>query len=247
MIFRCLTLCLLSILATTAQGEAYKCRTPDGRVEFSNLPCSGGASTLGVRPDDKVSPEERARAQREADQQRAILLEKEAAARAAQDSGPAGAAIGGSASGNKTAGGSPSQDMVDSCLRDLDRQVMDAARRAEMEAACRSRGTAPGSESIPVYATGGGNSVITRCLNAVARMNLSAQERARQQALCQGTVLPTTPQTTGSKTETVTATPAAGLCMQPNQPGCGTNKKAAAVVIETKCKGGAPCPAKAAQ
>ena len=134
---------LLLLLGSTlpVHAEVYKCRQPDGRTEISNSPCSGGSSTIKAIPDDAVSEASRRQAERDADrlQDYADKLEaerkgKEAAERkqlkeqqAATRQGPAPASI-------------------ESCLRTLDRMVLDSSRRAELEEGCRTTGSVQ-----PVY------------------------------------------------------------------------------------------------
>ena len=147
-----IALLLLLGSTLTVHAEVYKCRQPDGRTEISNSPCSGGSSTLKAIPDDTVSEASRRQAERDADRlenyadkleaermakeatERKQLKEQQAAAR----QGPAPASI-------------------ESCLRTLDRMVLDSSRRAELEEGCRTTGSVqPVYVQDPYYYGGSG-------------------------------------------------------------------------------------------
>jgi len=147
-----IALLLLLGSTLTVHAEVYKCRQPDGRTEISNSPCSGGSSTLKAIPDDTVSEASRRQAERDADRlenyadkleaerkageavERRQLKEQQAAAR----QGPAPASI-------------------ESCLRTLDRMVLDSSRRAELEEGCRTTGSVqPVYVQDPYYYGGSG-------------------------------------------------------------------------------------------
>lgn len=40
-----------------SHAQAFKCRTPSGKVEFSDSPCAGGAQTERVQSNEYISPE----------------------------------------------------------------------------------------------------------------------------------------------------------------------------------------------
>jgi len=147
-----IALLLLLGSTLTVHAEVYKCRQPDGRTEISNSPCSGGSSTIKAIPDDTVSEASRRQAERDADRlenyadkleaerkageaaERRQLKEQQAAAR----QGPAPAS-------------------VESCLRTLDRMVLDSSRRAELEDGCRATGSVqPVYVQDPYYYGGSG-------------------------------------------------------------------------------------------
>lgn len=147
-----IALLLLLGSTLTVHAEVYKCRQPDGRTEISNSPCSGGSSTLKAIPEETVSEASRRQAERDADRlenyadkleaermakeatERKQLKEQQAAAR----QGPAPASI-------------------ESCLRTLDRMVLDSSRRAELEEGCRTTGSVqPVYVQDPYYYGGSG-------------------------------------------------------------------------------------------
>jgi len=174
----------LALLTVGAQADVYKCRLPDGRIEYSNTGCEK-SNTLTVRPDDNVSPETRAEAERNVERMRDYVREREAANRQPQPNSPPA----GNASANAPT--APSPAAIDECLRDLERQAMDAGQRAAREAACQSAGRAqPSDDGLPVYVVG--NSV-SRCIRNVERRQLSPTERARQIDRCQGIYYPPPP------------------------------------------------------
>ncbi|HEX9194482.1 MAG TPA: DUF4124 domain-containing protein [Azonexus sp.] len=145
---------LLLLLGSTlpVHAEVYKCRQPDGRTEISNSPCSGGSSTIKAIPDDAVSEASRRQAERDADrlEDYADKLEaerkgKEAAERKQLKEQQAAARQG------------PAPASVESCLRTLDRMVLDSSRRAELEEGCRTTGSVqPVYVQDPYYYGGSG-------------------------------------------------------------------------------------------
>jgi len=68
-------LLILALLAffPVAEADVYKCKTPDGKTEYKNLPCSNGATTQSVHRDNWVSREEYEAAARVAQRERAHL------------------------------------------------------------------------------------------------------------------------------------------------------------------------------
>jgi len=212
---------LLALLPLSGLAEVYKCRLPDGRTEYSNTGCEK-SSTLSVRRDDSVSPESRAEAERDVERMRDYVREREAANRVPTPApGPNATSAGSPAS----ARAAPPQAAVDECLRELERQAMDAVRRAEMEASCRSTASAqPRADGMPIY-VGGGNS-IGRCIHNVERLHLSPHERARRIEQCQGIYTqprPPRPRPTGEPPagKTVIVPEKAYPLCPPGQKNCG--------------------------
>lgn len=202
---------LLVLLPAAGRAEVYKCRLADGRIEISNTGCAN-SSTLSVRRDETVSPENRARAEREVEQMREYVEQREAAGRSAPSTTPPPARP----SVNPPSAPPPPPAAIEECLRDLERQAMEADKRAEMEASCRSTAKAqPVADGQPIYVVGSGG---VQCLRAVERLNLSPQERARRIEHCQGRYVPPP-----SPKITQPARPAAAahaLC-PPGQLNCG--------------------------
>lgn len=50
-------LLMIVMLPLTGHAQAFKCRTPSGKVEFSDSPCAGGAQTERVQSNEYISPE----------------------------------------------------------------------------------------------------------------------------------------------------------------------------------------------
>ena len=127
---------LLTFLAVAlpAHGQAYKCRQPDGSTQISSEPCAGGARTLKEVDEDAVSPEARARAERDAEQarQRADRLEGERRADEAAERKER--------ERQRKESGLPSEAAIQQCLNTLGRMNLDSSRRSEMENGCYATG-----------------------------------------------------------------------------------------------------------
>lgn len=140
------------LLPLPAQADIYKCRLANGKTEISNSPCSGGSSTITVRPDDTVSEENRQQAERDAErdaERMQTFVEKREAKDKAERERQADEhqwavqqRIYESAS-------------MDECLRQLAQQYLDPKRRAELEVICRNK-TAYEPTAVPYYYEYGG-------------------------------------------------------------------------------------------
>lgn len=177
---------LLALMAFTAQGEIYKCRLADGRTEISSSPCTGGSTTLTARPAETVPEASREQAERDVArmrsfvEQRATEQRREEAANAREQEAERQAAAARSIY--------ETQDM-ESCLRELGRQNVDAGRRAELEAVCRAKEKpAPTVVAVPVpaYPAHG----VDACIQNVLRLRLAPAEQQRRIALCRGASMP---------------------------------------------------------
>lgn len=181
---RCLGL-LLALLALPVQADIYKCRLANGRTEISNAPCPSGSGTLTVRPDDTVSEANRQQAEREVDRMRSFVEKREAEQRSEE------AAERQRQSSERQ---SVAQQRVyqsanmDDCLRELEQNPVEAARRAELEAICRAKAKSePTLVPVPVF--GGIGNPVDACINHVMRLHLVPAEHNRRIALCQGQVV----------------------------------------------------------
>lgn len=139
---------LLGMLLTgSVQAQVYKCKQPDGSTEFSNLPCAKGSSTIKTVPSEPVSEQARRdaelnveRMRMEADKLEASRVADEAARREA----------------SRTENSAPNANNIENCLRNLEPLSLDAARRAELEAQCRSGNSVqPVYVPVPVYGGAG--------------------------------------------------------------------------------------------
>ena len=128
------TALLIGLLAFSARADVYKCRLPNGSTEISSSPCAGGSSTVKTVADDIVSEENRRQAERNVEQMRSDAEKLEAARRADQANERKQQEKQQQASG-------PPPGAIEDCLRGLDRMALDAARHAELEATCRSKGS----------------------------------------------------------------------------------------------------------
>jgi len=134
---------LLLSLALPAAAEAYKCRQPDGRTEISSEPCAGGSSTVKAVADDEVTPENRERAERNAERMR-NQAEKNEASRLAREKAEREER---EQAARQRQTYAPSTSQIDDCLHTLDRMALEPSRRAELVAGCQSSGAVQ-----PVYA-----------------------------------------------------------------------------------------------
>mgnify|MGYP000412069368 CR=1 FL=1 len=137
---------LLALLLTgSVQAQVYKCKQPDGSTEISNLPCAKGSSTVKTVPSETVSEQTRREAERNVEQMRKEA-DKLEASRVAEESARREAAS------TENRASAPSAVSIENCLRDLERLALDAGRRAELEAQCRSgNAIQPVYVPVPVY------------------------------------------------------------------------------------------------
>ena len=178
---------LLALMAVSSQAEIYKCRLADGRTEISSAPCSGGSATLSARPAETVPEASREQAERDVARMRSFVEQREAEQRREE------AAYTRQQETERQAEAArrvyETSDM-ESCLRELGRQNVDAARRTELEAVCRGKSAALSpviAVPVPVYPAHG----IDACVQNVLRLRLAPAEQERRIAQCRGiTVLP---------------------------------------------------------
>ncbi len=138
--FVCLAAAAL-LLAPAAGADAFKCRSPDGRVVISSEPCTAGSRTETVTPAEKISPEQKAEAEKQLAREREALAERERLrdddARRDQDS--------------QRRLAEEESARRSRCLESAQREP-DATQRANLIAACQ--GAAPASPAVapqPVY------------------------------------------------------------------------------------------------
>lgn len=178
---------LLALMALSAQAEIYKCRLADGRTEISSSPCTGGSTTLSARPAETVPEASREQAERDVARMRSFVEQREAEQRRED------AAHNQQQEAERQAAASRSiyaTNDMDSCLRELGQQNVDAGRRAELEAVCRGKTKAPSPVivvPVPAYPAHG----VDACVQNVLRLRLAPTEQERRIALCRGiTVVP---------------------------------------------------------
>ena len=199
---RRLLLAVALILPIASHAQIYKCRLPGGQTESSNTPCSNPASTLGVRPDETVPNERREQAERDVERMRNFVEQREAAQRAEDE-----------AENRRQAEVLETYarqrvyqaNSMDDCLAELDQQVVDSRRRAELEAICRAKPRPaptptmiPVPVAVPAYGHGSSGSGLSICIQNVMRLRLAPAEQNRRVDLCQAqypasVVSPTTP------------------------------------------------------
>lgn len=54
---RLATAFLILTLSSGVSAQAFKCRTPSGKIEYSDTPCSSGARTEKIQSNEYISPE----------------------------------------------------------------------------------------------------------------------------------------------------------------------------------------------
>lgn len=131
------------LIALPALAQAYKCQLPGGGSEISSTPCAKGSSTLKAIQSEPVSEQNRRDAERQVEQMRKEA-EKLEAARLAEEAPKQQVAP------KETPVSERTDDVVQECLRNLERLAVDVVRRAELEASCRSRGTSGEPVYVPV-------------------------------------------------------------------------------------------------
>lgn len=144
---------LLSVLflPLLAQAQVYKCRLPDGRIEYANRPCDS-STTLAVRPEERISEAERLAAEKELARAKAFIDRREAQQRAddaAQLERLKVEAAQQRASRPATLGRNYSSP--EECLRDLDQMVLEAGQRNALENECRRIVRSGSSTGTTVY------------------------------------------------------------------------------------------------
>ena len=74
------------LLMGSVHAQIYKCKQPDGDIEFSNLPCAKGSSTIKMLPIESISEQARLEAERKVAQMRKDADRLEATRREAASS-----------------------------------------------------------------------------------------------------------------------------------------------------------------
>lgn len=179
-----ISLLLLPALALSAPvgAEVYKCRSGDGRMEITNTPCPSGANTVKTVRDEPVSEANRQQAEREVARMRDYVEKREAAQRADE----AAERQNRSNQRQTTANTETPSRSVEDCLRELDRQALQPAQRAQMEAACRGNPQPPVYVPVPVPVPAYGGNPLGNCIANVERLNLMPAERQRRISQCEG-------------------------------------------------------------
>lgn len=181
---------ILPALSMPAAAQAYKCRSADGRMEITNTPCPSGANTVKTVREEPVSEASRQRAEQEAARMRESLDKLEATQRREEAAERERQASERQASQRQPVVSSESNGRsVEDCLRDLDRQALQPAQRAQMEAACRGA-PQPVYVPVPVVVQNHGGNPVDNCIAEVQRLNLMPAERQRRINQCQGSYSP---------------------------------------------------------
>ena len=173
-----LLLVVMTIAATQANAEVFKCKGADGKVQFSDTACKAGSRSEVIPDRAPVTQQQQYEALQRGEQMQneaAAVDGERAAARASQQAQDADAerklAVSKAAS-NDT-------DAVAACVRDVERRGASQNVKAEMLAACRTAGLVQRS-------TGISGDAVSNCVKNVERTGASEKEKARQLALCHG-------------------------------------------------------------
>lgn len=65
----------LLVAPLASHAQAFKCRTPSGKMEFSDSPCAGGSQTERIQSNEYISPE-RQRQERDVQARNAYEVER---------------------------------------------------------------------------------------------------------------------------------------------------------------------------
>lgn len=177
-----LFLLLAAAITTNAGAQVYRCKGPDGKVQFSDTVCKAGISSEIVPDRAPVTEQQRYEAQ-----QRALRMQDEAATLDAEKASAQAAYRAQQqrqqAETERKAAplreASIDADAIAACVRDVERRGASQKVKAEMIAACRTAGLAQRS-------TGLSGDVVNDCVRRVERTSASEKEKARQLAICHG-------------------------------------------------------------
>ena len=188
---------LLMLAAAAAGGAAdaqvYKCKGPDGKVQFSDTLCKS-ANASEVVPDRMPVT----RQQQYEAQQRVRQMQDEAAT---LDQQPAAALNAAPEASRSSARQSEPQltsptpaanneaadaERIRICIRDVERQAGSQKLKAEMITACRTAGSVQ-------RVTGTSESAVSDCVKNVERTGAAGKGKARQIAICHGGDVPPEP------------------------------------------------------
>ena len=148
---------LLLATAGLAHADAYKCRTADGRIEITSVPCTAGSSTVKSQPAEKVSEVERLRVEKEVERMREYVERRENTQRT-ETGNDAGQANRQAAPARQPAAAplpafSPLYGNAEECLRNVAQMVLEASQRTQMENDCRQLQPPPPIIATPVANT----------------------------------------------------------------------------------------------
>ncbi|WP_374276982.1 DUF4124 domain-containing protein [Azonexus sp.] len=148
--FRLLLLAAVAALwHGAAAADVYKCRSADGRIEISNSPCAGGSRTLTARPEERVSEEERQRAEQDVERMRDYVRQREASQRAETAAELERERL----AAQQRAAAARSQPRVygspEECRQDIGQMALEAEDRQRLESEC-GRIARPQTIYVPV-------------------------------------------------------------------------------------------------
>lgn len=179
---KCLFLLLAATIAANAGAEVYRCKGPDGKVQFSDTACKAGIKAEIVPDRAPVTERQRYEARQRALRMQGEAADLDAEKASAQPTYQAQqqrqqAATGSTAVTAREA--SSDAGAIAACVRDVERRGASQKVKAEMVAACRTAGVVQRS-------TGLSGDVVNDCVRNVERTGAPEKTKARQLAICHG-------------------------------------------------------------
>jgi hypothetical protein len=184
-----LFLLVVTVAATNASAEIFKCKGADGKIQFSDTPCKAGNTSQVVPDRAPVTDQQRYEAQQRAQQMQneaAALDGEKAAAISAHQVQQQRQAAEADKKGAASKVAASDAEAINACVRDVERRGASQNVKAEMIAACRTAG-------ISQRSMGQSADVVSNCVKRVERTGASEKEKARQLATCHGADVQTEP------------------------------------------------------
>lgn len=148
-LFAGLLMIFLIGVAVPGWADVFKCRTPAGKVEISNQPCTAGSKTEATQRDEVISPERKQAAEQDLKRAKEFLAEREAAQAAERARQPPATTPPAPPPPPPVAEPPASIVVIDPvarCIADVERLNLSPRRRQEMMSACYP---APFPRSLP--------------------------------------------------------------------------------------------------
>lgn len=159
----------LSVSATFANAEVFKCEGAKGKVQFSDTACTTGSRSQVLPDRAPITAQQQQDAQQRNQRLQSPVAEpggEKASAQAAPSS-------------QAQVPAPNDADAVANCVRDVERRGASQNVKAELIAACQSAGRTQRS-------TNPASSAVGDCVRNVERTGASEKDKARQIAVCHG-------------------------------------------------------------
>lgn len=159
-----------ALLCANAQAQMRKCVAPNGKVTYSDVPCTQGSSAGSIaNPGGNTLDNSGFREQAQKENVDTDIANSRARNSAAQTQARASL---------QSRDGEDAR-AVSNCVRDVERQSASQNVKAELIAACRTAGLVQRS-------TGISGDAVKDCVTNVERTGASGRNKARQLAICHG-------------------------------------------------------------